>query len=205
MVVPSPFPPARRSGALIDKKQLRKELKQRRRDWLEAIPENQRALLFRRPPQAVADMVPEGAVISVFHEMEGEVPASNYARWFFERGHRVVLPWFSGKGAPMQFREWSNPFVDEELVPDPWSALQPPDHAELLAPEIMFCPLLGFSTDGGRIGYGAGFYDRWLSTNPPRLAIGLAWDCQLVDNLPIEPHDVPLDMIVTPTRLYGPF
>ena len=202
MVVPSPTPAERR---LIDKKTLRAELKARRTAFLAAIPGGQRGLLFRRPPAAVAVLVPEGAVISVYHEMRGEVPASNYARWFFEAGHRVALPWFAGRGAPMQFREWANPFVDALLVPDPYGAMQPADNAALLVPEIMFCPLLGFSAARGRIGYGAGYYDKWLAAHPPRLAIGLAWDCQLVDDLPLEPHDVTLDAIVTPTRIYGPF
>lgn len=188
---------------MMDKKSLRAELKRRRADFVAAIPENQRALLFRRPPGAVLDAIPEGAVISVFHEMASEVPASNYARFFFERGHRIALPWLAAKGTPMLFREWANPFLDDGLVADPYQALQPPADAPLLVPEVMFCPLLGFSAECGRIGYGAGFYDRWLSENPPRLAIGLAWDCQLVDELPLEPHDVPLNAVVTATRIYG--
>jgi 5-formyltetrahydrofolate cyclo-ligase len=202
MVVPSPTAAERR---VTDKKRLRAQLKQSRRDFLAAIPEAQRGLLFRRPPAAVAALVPEGAVISVYHEMPGEVPASNYARWFFEAGHRIALPWFAGRGAPMQFREWANPFVAELLVPDPYRALQPADDAALLLPEVMFCPLLGFTAQGGRIGYGAGHYDTWLAAHPPALAIGLAWDCQLVAALPLEPHDAMLDAIVTPTRIYGPF
>lgn len=188
---------------MIEKKALRADLKRRRAAFVDAIPENQRALLFRRPPGAVLDAVPEGAVISVFHEMAGEVPASNYARFFYERGHRIALPWLAARGAPMQFREWANPFLDDGLVPDPYQALQPPADAPLLVPEVMFCPLLGFSADCQRIGYGAGFYDRWLSENPPRLAIGLAWDCQLVEDLPVESHDVPLNAVVTATRIYG--
>ena len=190
---------------MTEKKRLRAELKQRRREFLAAIPAAQRGLLFRRPPAAVAALVPEGAVISVYHEMKGEVPASNYARWFFEAGHRIALPWFASRGEPMQFREWSNPFVEELLVPDPYQALQPARDAAVLLPDVMFCPLLGFTAKGGRIGYGAGHYDQWLAAHRPALAIGLAWDCQLVAELPLEPHDVMLDAIVTPTRIYGPF
>ena len=190
---------------MTEKKRLRAELKQRRREFLAAIPAAQRGLLFRRPPAAVAALVPEGAVISVYHEMKGEVPASNYARWFFEAGHRIALPWFESRGEPMQFREWSNPFVEELLVPDPYQALQPARDAAVLLPIVMFCPLLGFTAKGGRIGYGAGHYDQWLAAHRPALAIGLAWDCQLVEELPLEPHDVMLDAIVTPTRIYGPF
>lgn len=190
---------------MIEKKRLRAELKRRRAQHVAAIPENQRALLFRRPPQPVAALVPEGAVVSVFHEMADEVPASNYARWFFEHGHRIALPWFAARGAPMQFREWANPFSGDLLEPDPYAALQPAADAPLLVPDVMFCPLLGFTSTGGRIGYGAGFFDRWLASHPPQVAIGLAWDCQLEENLPLETHDVPLDAVVTPTRLYGPF
>jgi 5-formyltetrahydrofolate cyclo-ligase len=200
MVVPSPTAAERR---VTDKKRLRAQLKQRRREFFAAIPEAQRGLLFRRPPAAVAALVPEGAVVSVYHEMNSEVPASNYARWFFEAGHRVALPWFEERGAPMQFREWANPFVEELLIPDPYSAMQPAADAQALVPEVMFCPLLGFTAAGGRIGYGAGHYDKWMAGHRPALAIGLAWDCQLVDELPLEPHDVMLSAIVTPTRIYG--
>jgi 5-formyltetrahydrofolate cyclo-ligase len=190
---------------VTDKKMLRAELKRRRAEFVVAIPPSMRALLFNRPPAAIADLVPEGAVISVFHEMTGEVPASNYARWFHERGHRIALPWLAARGAEMQFREWANPFDSGLLVPDPYQALQPPADAALLVPAVMFCPLLGFTSNGGRIGYGAGFYDRWLEAHRPALAVGLAWDCQLDDTIPIEPHDQPLDLVVTQTRVYGPF
>jgi 5-formyltetrahydrofolate cyclo-ligase len=187
------------------KQQLRSELKRRRAEHVAAIPPSQLGLLFRRPPAAIAALVPDEAVISVYHEIANEVPASHYARWFFERGHPIALPWFAERGAAMTFREWANPFLEDALVPDPFKALQPPDDAAALIPEVAFCPLLAFTETGSRIGYGAGHYDKWLSAHPPRLAIGLAWDCQLAEDLPIEPHDVPLDYVITPTRLFGPF
>jgi len=69
----------------------------------------------------------------------------------------------------------------------------------------VFCSFLGSPGKGGRLGYRAWFYDRWLQENRPALAIGLAWDCQLDETIPLEPHDQPLDLIVTPTRIHGPF
>lgn len=203
MVVPSPTPALERR--VIEKKLIRAKLKRRRADHFAAIPDFQRALLFRRPPAPIAELVPEGAVIGVYDEMMAEAPASNYARWLHERGHRVALPWFADRKAPMAFREWANPFDTDLLVPDPFKARQPDADAALLIPEVLFCPLLGFTSAGGRIGYGAGHFDRWLAAHPPRLAIGLAWDCQLEESLPLEPHDVPLHAVITPTRLYGPF
>ena len=190
---------------MTDKTVLRADLKRRRAAFVAAIPPSMQALLFNRPPAAIADLVPAGAVVSVFHEMAGEVPASKYARWFAERGHRIALPWLAARGAEMLFREWANPFAEDGLVPDPYQALQPPADAALLVPDVMFCPLLGFTSSGGRIGYGAGFFDRWLEAHRPALAIGLGWDCQLDESIPIEPHDQPLDLVVTQTRVYGPW
>jgi 5,10-methenyltetrahydrofolate synthetase len=65
-----------------------------------------------------------------------------------------------------------------------------------------FVPLVGFTADGQRLGQGGGHYDRWLAAHPDTVAIGLAWDMQLADELPTEPHDRPLAAVVTPTRIY---
>lgn len=188
---------------MIDKQVLRTELKQRRREHVAAIPAMQRGLLFRRPPEAVARMIPAGAVIGVYHAMADEAPAGHYARWFFERGHRVALPWFANRQAPMVFKEWTNPFVEDLLEADPFRSRQPAAECALVTPDILFCPLVGFTAEGDRLGLGAGHYDRWLAEQPPQLAIGLAWDCQLTVQLPTEPHDRPLNAVITPTRLYG--
>jgi len=66
-------------------------------------------------------------------------------------------------------------------------------------------PLVAFTERGERMGQGAAHYDGWLAKRPGTVTIGMAWDVQKVDELPVEPHDVPLRAIVTPTRLYGPF
>lgn len=210
MVVPSPTPAMERR--VIDKKELRADLKRRRRDYVNnAIPADQRGLLFRRPPQAIVALLPADAVIGLYFEVPAETPASHYARWFFERGHRIALPWFAERNAPMQFRQWSNPMLhDLDFEPAPFDDgtfnwLQPSHEEPLLVPDVIFCPLLGFSDRGDRIGYGGGNYDTWLCANSPKLKIGLAWDCQLEDAIPLEPHDQPLDLVVTQTRVYGPW
>jgi len=64
-------------------------------------------------------------------------------------------------------------------------------------------PLIAFTADGHRLGQGGGHYDRWLGAHPETPAIGLAWDCQLAEELPVEDHDHPLAAVVTPTRIYA--
>jgi 5-formyltetrahydrofolate cyclo-ligase len=58
-------------------------------------------------------------------------------------------------------------------------------------------PMLGFDRTGARIGYGAGYYDRFLEKNPHLRKIAIAFACQEIERLPVDPNDVPMDMIIT--------
>ena len=67
--------------------------------------------------------------------------------------------------------------------------------------ECIWCvPGLAFDAWGNRLGRGGGFYDRMLASMPG-IKVAVALDCQLRDAIPTEPHDVPMDYIMTPTRI----
>lgn len=190
----------------MDEKQaLRKRLRKLRREHAASLPTTTSALLFRRPPRPVMDLVPQGASIGLYHAATGEAPAGGYARFLYEEGHPIALPWFAGRGSPMEFRAWTDPFADTDLEQGTFGLVQPVGDAHPVMPQVLFMPLVGFTEEGARLGQGGGYYDRWLAEHPGTIAIGLAWDCQLVESLPVEPHDMPLAAVVTPTRLYGPF
>ncbi len=184
-----------------EKKTLRGELKTKRRDAVETLPPAMRGLVFRHPPAPLLAMIPEGAIIGLYHATTYEAPTAAYAQWFHERGFPIALPWFAARGAAMRFRLWIDPYGDL-MEPDPYGALQPPVDAVEVVPGTVFVPLVGFTAQGERLGQGGGHYDRWLSANPSALPIGLAWDCQKVDTLPSEAHDQHLAGVVTPTRFY---
>lgn len=188
-----------------DKAALRARLRAARRSHVAALPDAVRGLLFHRPPRAVCELIPAGATIGFYAETPEEAPASDYARWFFEAGYQLALPWFAARDQAMSFRKWDNPLVEDDLEQGPWGMRQLPASAAVAVPTVVFVPLVGFTTDGARLGMGAGHYDRWLAAHPQALAIGLGWDCQEVAALPLEPHDKPLAAIITPTRLIGPF
>jgi 5-formyltetrahydrofolate cyclo-ligase len=63
--------------------------------------------------------------------------------------------------------------------------------------DIIIVPVLGFDSDGFRLGLGGGWYDRFLARQPQALTIGFAYSWAKVDKLPHEPHDVPLGCIIT--------
>lgn len=186
-----------------EKKALRASLRKARRAHVAALNERIKALILLRPPAAIAALATPGSTIGLYHALAEEAPTRGYAAWFAEHGHKVALPWFADKEAPMQFRLWANPHDDGELETGPHGALQTHGDAPDVTPETVFVPLVGFTQDGQRLGQGGGHYDRWLAAHPDVTALGLGWDCQLVEALPLEDHDQPLRAIITPTRLYG--
>jgi 5-formyltetrahydrofolate cyclo-ligase len=185
------------------KSDLRRTLRAARKAHVEALPDAIRGLLFHRPPAPLLARIGDEAVIGLYHAGPLEAPAGGYARFFHEAGHSLALPRFSAPDAPMAFTRHTDPYADSDLEVGPFGLLQPTAEAEPLVPDVLFVPLLGFTASGARLGQGGGHYDRWLAEHPPALAIGLAWDAQLCDALPVEPHDMPLDAVVTPTRIYG--
>ena len=79
--------------------------------------------------------------------------------------------------------------------------------AEHLHPDLLIVPLAAFDMACGRCGYGKGFYDRAIARLAPGgglLAIGVAFDAQRVDHVPMEAHDCALDMIVTESAVHRP-
>ncbi len=192
-------------NSVTDKQALRTALRRLRTEHEAAIPDGIRGLLFMRPPAPLLELVPPGTTIGVYWPVRGEASPLGYARWFHELGHPIALPWFAGRDAPMRFRIWDNPFIDDDLEQAPFGGLQPDAGAPEAVPDIAIVPLLGFTAQGLRLGQGGGHYDRYLAENQDTIAIGIGWDCQLLDDLPVEAHDMPLRAVITPTRFYGPF
>lgn len=190
---------------MTTKTELRQILRTARRDHVAALPDSVRGLLFHRPPAPLLEVIPDGATVGLYRANPFEAPAASYARFFFENGHPLALPRFTHRDAPMEFADFADPFEETDLEIGPYGLLQPTADAAAAEPSIVFVPLLGFTASGARLGQGGGHYDRWLAARPHTTAIGLAWDCQLVEALPSEPHDQPLAAVVTPTRIYGPF
>ena len=108
----------------------------------------------------------------------------------------VCVPVIIGKGQPLKFRAWE---PDCAMIVGEFGA-RVPASGDWITPEILIVPLVAFSRAGGRLGYGGGFYDRTLEglrAAQATLAIGFAYADQEDADLPLEPTDQPLDLIVT--------
>ena len=112
----------------------------------------------------------------------------------------VGVPVILGAGQALAFARWE----PGAAMTQGMFGAQIPERREFIDPEIVIVPLVAFDSYGNRLGYGGGFYDRTLEALRalhPVLAIGFAWDAQQGDDLPIEPTDQRLDLVVTERRV----
>ncbi len=112
----------------------------------------------------------------------------------------VGVPVIQGRDMPLKFSRWQ---PDGPMREGPFGAAVP-EVDDYFYPEILIVPLVAFDIQGGRLGYGGGFYDRTLEllrAKRPTLAIGFAFEAQCAEDLPLEATDQSLDMIVTESRV----
>ncbi|MCR4267236.1 5-formyltetrahydrofolate cyclo-ligase [Nitratireductor sp. ZSWI3] len=181
---------------------LKKELRQAalgRRDALDALWRAQVGLKLAEWADRF-DPAP-GTVVSGFWPMRSEMDVRPLMEALAERGARLCLPAILDK-TTIVFREFMR---DADLVDMGFGTQGPAADAPVLDPDLMLVPLAAFDGRGHRIGYGAGYYDRAIARlkhngGEPRL-IGIAFDCQEVDRVPDEAHDVALGEILTESGL----
>jgi 5-formyltetrahydrofolate cyclo-ligase len=114
-----------------------------------------------------------------------------------ERGHPLALPCVTA-GQPLSFRAWK---MGDPMHANPraFNIAEPLPSTALVTPGAVLVPMLAFDSDGYRLGYGGAYYDRTLAGLPHARAIGVAYAGQEVLSVPREPHDHPLDLLVTET------
>ena len=136
--------------------------------------------------------MPPGSVVACAWPLPGEPDLRPLLAILHERGCVVALPETPPRGQALLFRRWAPGCV---MLAGRFGTFHP-DTGEV-APGIVLVPLLAFDAAGYRLGYGGGYYDRTLAGLPGRLAVGFGYAAQQVDRVPVGPHDMALDMVVT--------
>ncbi|WP_172797515.1 5-formyltetrahydrofolate cyclo-ligase [Bacillus sp. FJAT-27445] len=182
-----------------EKSQLRKTMmdllksirKEEYRERSERIAEN----LFRQPAWKDANVV--GITIS----RPPEVDTYQIISRAWKDGKRVAIPKCLPATREMQFRYLTD-FSQLEKVY--YGLLEPiVEETEQAIPDdisMLIVPGLAFMTNGYRLGFGGGYYDRFLKTYKGQTA-SLAFNSQIVENLPIEAHDIPVELIISEDRV----
>lgn len=134
------------------------------------------------------------AVVAAYWPIRSEADPRPLARAMAQLGARLALPVVDGDD--MTFRSWSGGEAD--LVPAGFGALGPAADAAVVVPTLVLAPLLGFDAHGHRLGWGKGYYDRYLARCTERpFMVGVAFACQQVPEVPNGPHDQLLDVVLT--------
>jgi len=140
--------------------------------------------------------LPAGASIGGIWPLREEPDLSAAWHRLYERGHALLLPETPPRGQPLLFRRWH---PGAPLRPGRFGTRHP--EGEPGVPEIVFVPLLAWDRQGGRLGYGGGYYDRTLALLPDTCAIGIGFAFQEVDSVPLGPYDIRLRSVLTENGL----
>jgi len=142
---------------------------------------------------------------ALYAAADGEVLTRPLHDRLRERGALVVLPRVRGAGPEIDFYpagDWDRLELSPLGIPEPRPDGEPVDPAAF---DLVITPGVAFDRSGARLGYGMGCYDRTLQrTRPETPRVGIAYDFQVVERLPVEPHDVPLTHIVTESVIIHP-
>ena len=133
-------------------------------------------------------------VVLLYWSMADEVQTHAFVeRWFKEK--TLLLPCVDGDD--LRLRQYTGP---ECMVAGEQFGIGEPTGEEwkdLDAVECIIVPGVAFDRKNNRMGRGRGFYDRLLKSTPNAVKIGVAYDFQVLDSIPVEPHDVKMDKIVS--------
>ncbi len=178
----------------------KKILRERARKIRSAIPDESRVIaresLHRNVTGYLREAKPHG-LVGTYYPYGGEIHPPHHLD-----GYNLALPVIR-QGITLEFYQWddSQPVVKRDFdIPIPDTR-----HLNPVVPACILLPLVLCDTYGNRIGQGAGHYDRYIASLERKpLLIGVCFEEQVSETpLPAEPHDVRLDVIITPQRIIG--
>ena len=145
--------------------------------------------------------------IAVYLSNDGELATTAFIEWCWQENKAVFLPvvhpFSAGNLLFLQYQKTT------KLINNRYGILEPKLDITQVCPlaelDVICTPLVAFDNTGARLGMGGGFYDRSLANwqQNKLYPIGLAHDCQQVEQVPIESWDIPLPEIITPSKSFS--
>ena len=134
--------------------------------------------------------------IGIYYPINFELNIINIANKLKKLSYKILLP-VVGNQNKMSFRQWND---NEPLYINRFGILEPDSKNKIIKPNLILAPLLAFDKDKNRLGYGRGFYDRFLNSRSNTSSIitaGIAFSFQETKSITAEKHDKKLDYILT--------
>ena len=181
-----------------DKVTLRRQARERRKAFVEALRQEEREALEQHLAEILAPLIANSRVIGGYCPLPSEIsplPAMDAAA---KAGALIAYPAFSDHQSNFRF------LAGDPTESGPWACLQPQLDAPEVFPDLILVPLVAIDRRGARLGQGKGHYDRVLAKQREHgaLLIGIGWPVQKLDaEIPYDPWDIPLDGFASPEGL----
>jgi 5-formyltetrahydrofolate cyclo-ligase len=160
-----------------------------RRVWGRAIEARLHPMLAERP----------GMILGVYWPFQAEFDARPLVERLIAAGFSAALPVVVDKKGPLEYRIWR---PGDPLIDGVWG-IPIPERREVVVPQAVLAPLVGFDRQCYRLGYGGGYFDRTLASLTPKpTAIGVGFELSRLETIHPQDFDIPMDLIVTEAGIH---
>ncbi|MCE0494101.1 5-formyltetrahydrofolate cyclo-ligase [Vibrio salinus] len=190
----------------FSRQEFRKQIREKRRSLSDAEQTRASNQLLEQCLQLKE--VSQSKHLALYLSNDGELNTRPFIEWCWKNKKQVFIPVIHpfSKGQ-LLFLHYH---PDSQLIPNRYGIKEPKLRKNDIIPahelDIIFTPLVAFDRRGHRLGMGGGYYDRtlepWFRTYKGAKPIGIAHECQFIEELPIESWDIPLPKIITPNKIW---
>lgn len=139
-------------------------------------------------------------IISIYSPKGTELDPRPLSERLANNGHTLCLPVVEANSKIMRFRTYQ---IGDALINGAYDILEPGPERATCVPQIVLCPLLAADLSGNRLGYGGGYFDQTLNQLRKKgrvLVVGLCYDVQIIERVPVGAHDIKLDYVLSEKR-----
>jgi len=181
----------------MDKKLLRKHLYEKRCNLTNEYVKTNSGLVFENLKKTE---ILNFENILVYSDFKNEVQTGDIIKYLFENNKKVYLPVCNCKNFTFEVREIFTADYDVQLN---FYGINEPKFSVVTKNKIdcAIIPGIAFDVSGNRIGFGKGYYDKFLSENKDICKIAVCYEFQIIENIPADAHDIPVNFIITENRV----
>jgi 5-formyltetrahydrofolate cyclo-ligase len=175
------------------KNRVREAMRERR----EAMTSAERLGKSKKICGIVRDLIRDGETVMVYSSKELEVNTLPLMKDLLAAMNPIIVPIIVKADVSLRLSYLKDPSVlvlSTFGVPEPIGSEIPAKAGDV---DTIILPMLGYDRMGGRLGYGAGYYDRFLARNPRIRRIGIAFSCQEAEEIPCDENDIHMNLIIT--------
>jgi 5-formyltetrahydrofolate cyclo-ligase len=184
----------------MNKTQLRKQYKELRNSISSEQREISDAIIFKTFLNFLKN-IKNINVIAGYMPINNELDIRSLLKSLTKEGYKLCLP-FINSNKNMEFKEYKQ---NKMLVKGRYDILQPLESLPSIYPDLIIVPLLACDIQGNRLGYGAGYYDKitefFNKQGHQFLLVSLCYELQVAENLPVDKHDLKLNLIITEKQI----